>query len=218
MIGDQADMVTRLRAALPGRWFGDTAPVLDAVLAGIGAIWAALHAQLEAAVIQTRIATATGAFIDMIALDFFGRRIRRRTAEADTPFRTRILREMSREHGTRHALITALTDLTGRAPDLFEPARPADTGAWNGTIGYNTAGRWGSLMLPRQCFVTARRPTGQGIALVNGWNGPIGGYGIGTQCWADHTTIGGTVTDDDIATTVATITPAAQITWLRIVS
>ena len=43
MTGDAADMAARLRAALPARWFGDVAPVLDAVLAGIGAIWAALH-------------------------------------------------------------------------------------------------------------------------------------------------------------------------------
>ena len=218
MIGDQADMAGRLRAALPGRWFGDTAPVLDAVLAGIGAIWAALYGQLQAAIVQTRIATATDAFLDMIALDFFGRRIRRRTAEADDPFRARVLREMRRERGTRSAVISALTDLTGRIPDVFEPARPADTGAWNGQIGYGTAGRWGSLMLPRQCFVTALRPTGQGIALVTGYNGPTGGYGIGATCWADHTAIGGTVTDTDIATTVANITPAASISWLRISS
>ena len=80
MTGDQADMAARLRAALPGRWFGDAAPVLDGVLAGIGAIWAAVHTQLQAAISQTRIATATGPFLDMIALDFFGRRLRQARA------------------------------------------------------------------------------------------------------------------------------------------
>lgn len=218
MTGDAADMAARLRAALPARWFGDVAPVLDAVLAGIGAIWAALHGQIEAAIRQTRIATASGPFLDMIALDFFGRRLRRRTAEADAALRGRILREMARSHGTRGALVGALTDLTGRAPDVFEPARPADTGAYNIAAAYNAAGRWGSLMLPRQCFLTAYRPDGQGIALANGWNRPAGGYNTAAQCWADPAAIGGTVTDADIAATVAAGTPAAQITWLRIVS
>ena len=218
MIGDQADMAARLRAALPGRWFGDVAPVLDAVLAGIGAIWATSYAQLQAAIRQTRIATATGPFLDMIAHDFFARRLRRRTAEADTALRRRILREMQREHGTRNALATALTELTGHQPDIFEPARPADTGAYNTAAAYNTAGRWGSLMLPRQCFVTAHRPTGHGIAHANGWNRPTGGYNTAAQCWADHTAIGNTVSDAEIAATATANTPAAQITWLRIVN
>ncbi len=218
MTGDQADMAARLRAALPGRWFGDAAPVLDGVLAGIAAIWATLYAQLQAAIAQTRIATASGGFLDMIVLDFFGRRVHRRVAESDDPFRARILREMRRERGTRGALVTALTDLTGRAPLVFEPARPADTGAWNGQAGYGSAGRWGSLMLPRQCFVTAFRPAGQGIARVVGWGSPGGGYGSGGACWADHAAIGGQVTDDDIAATVADTIPVASIAWLRISS
>jgi hypothetical protein len=218
MVGDQADMVARLRAALPGRWFGDVAPVLDGVLAGVAAVWTAIHDQLRAAIAQTRIATATGSFIDMIALDFFGSRVRRRVAEADDPFRVRVLREMRRERGTRAAVIAALVDLTGRVPQVFEPARPGDTGAWNGQIGYGVAGRWGSLMLPRQCFVTAFRPAGQGIAQVSGWGGTIGGYGIGAVCWADHTAIGGQVTDTDIAEAVADVMPAASIAWLRISS
>ena len=218
MVGDPADMAARLRAALPGRWFGDVAPVLDGVLAGVAAVWAAIHAQLQAVIAQTRVATANGAFIDMIALDFFGRRVRRRVVEGDDPFRVRVLREMRRERGTRGAVVSALVDLTGRAPLLFEPARPADTGGWNGPAGYGVAGRWGSLMLPRQCFVTAFRPTGQGIAGVTGWGGAIGGYGVAAACWADHGAIGGQVTDDDIAAAVADVIPAATIAWLRISS
>ena len=159
-------MQARLRSALPGRWFGDVAPVLDGVLAGIAAIWVAVFAQLQAAIMQTRIATATAAFLDMIAVDFFGARFRRRVAEADVSFRGRLLRELRRERGTRGAVVAVLSDLTGRAPLVFEPARPADTGAWGSGAGYGVAGGWGSLELPFQCFVTALRPTGQGIALV----------------------------------------------------
>ena len=218
MVGDQVDMVARLRAVLPGRWFGDVAPVLDGVLAGVGAVWAAIHGQLQASIAQTRLATATDSFLNMIALDFFGRRVRRRVAEADGAFRVRVLREIRRERGTRGAIVSALIDLTGRAPVVFEPARPADTGAWNGQVGYGVAGRWGSLMLPRQCFVTAFRPAGQGIALVSGWGGGIGGYGVGAVCWADRAAIGGQVTDADVAAAVADVMPAASVAWLQIQS
>jgi hypothetical protein len=67
-------------------------------------------------------------------------------------------------------MIQALTDLTGRAPAIFEPQRPADTGSWDGpTLAYNTAGGYGSLLLPFQYFITAYRPTGVGVANVAGY-------------------------------------------------
>ncbi len=211
-------MRARLRSALPGRWFGDAAPVLDGVLAGLAAIWAALFAQLQAAIAQARVATATETFLDMIAVDFFGARFRRRVAEADVSFRVRLLRELRRERGTRGAVIAVLSDLTGRLPQVFESVRPADTGAWGCAAGYGVAGGWGSLELPFQCFVTALRPVGQGIALVDGWGGGAGGYGVGAAAWADHASIGGNVTDEDIAAAVASVMPAASIAWLRIES
>ena len=103
MTGDRADMVARLRAVLPPRWFSDTAPVLEGVLAGIAEIWARMYALLEAVRRQTRIATAEATFLDMISADLFGLRLRRRGGEGDFAFRVRILREILREHPARVA-------------------------------------------------------------------------------------------------------------------
>lgn len=209
-------MVARLKAALPARWFADTTPVLDGVLAGLAAPWAALYAQLRQAIAQTRIATASAGFLDLISGDFFARRLPRRLSEADDAFRARIQAEMRRERATRAGMAAALSDLTGRPPAIFEPARPADTGAWNGQAGYGAAGRFGSLMLPRQVFITAYRPLGAGIATIAGWGATQGGYGNGTLAWGDQAQIAGQVTDAEIAATVAATMPTAGIAWLAI--
>src|SRR5438132_1479631 len=115
MAGDRDDMLARMRAVLPARWFGDTAPVLDGVLGGLAEMWSLVHGFLRRAILQTRVATAVGGFLDLIAGDFFGWRLRRRAAEADDHYRARIVAELLRERGTRRAVIAAVRDLTGRA-------------------------------------------------------------------------------------------------------
>ena len=220
-VGDAEDMGTRLRSALPGRWFSDQSPVLDGVLAGIGAIWATIYLQLSSVVAQTRLATASGAFLEMAATDMFGRRVSRRLTEEDAPFRSRIQREILRERGTRGAIIGAVRDLTGRAPRVFEPARPADTGSWggaagSGSMGYGLAGRWGSLALPYQCFVFATRPVGQGIGVLSGWGDDGGGYGVGDIAWSNAGAISGQLSDQDIAATIAEAMPVGSIAWVSI--
>lgn len=189
--GSAPDMLARIKAVLPARWFPDDTPLLDGIAAGLADAAAWLYALLANVKLQTRLATATGGFLDMIALDYFGVRIVRSTGQGDASFRTRIQTELLRERGTRGALISVLQDLTGRTPVVFEPARPADTRAWGTALGYGVAGGWGSLMLPFQCFVTAYRPTG-------------GGTGSGD------------ITDADIAAAAAGVMPVAAIAWLRI--
>lgn len=218
MVGDRTDMLARLKAVLPARWFGEASPVLDAVLLGLAEGWAWLHAMLGELRTQTRIATATGAALDMIALDFFGARIRRRGGQGDAPFRASILRELLRERATRGALEAALVDLTGRAPLVFEPTRPADTGAWSIAGGYGVAGGWGSLLLPHQCFVTAFRPRGSGVASVNGWGGGSGGWGVGSSAYISLASLQGQVTDADIRAAVAGVLPVGSLAWMRIQS
>ena len=212
----QEMMQARLRSLLPSRWFPDATPVLDGLLAGLANGWLHVHALVEYAARQTRIATATDGWLDMIARDFFGRRVRRRAREEDAIFSLRIRRELLRERGTRAAVSSVLTDLTGRAPDIFEPSRPADTGAWNGPLAYNTTGGWGSLNLPFQCFVTAYRTPASGIAQVTGWNQPAGAWGMGTIEYASLSMIAGQVTDTDIYAAIADVMPAASIAWTRI--
>lgn len=215
--GDQQDMTSRLRAVLPPGWFGDDAPVLNAALAGFGAIWAPVFGLWAFLVEQTRIGTATGFWLDIISADFFGSGLPRRAAEGDAAFRTRILREMFRERGTRAAVVAVLTDLTGRAPAVFEPARPADTGGYTvGGFGYGAAGGWGSLLLSFQFFVTAYRGSSAGIAGVDGWGGGLGGYGAGAIKYAGLAMIEGLVTDADIDAAVASVIPEATIAWTAI--
>lgn len=216
MTGDREDMAARLRALLPTRWFADAAPVRDALLSGLATVWAAMHDQVAFARRQTRIATATGAWLDMMARDYFGTRLARRRGEADTAYAGRIRAGLLRPRATRAALSAALTELTGRAPELFEPARPADTGAWGLALGYGLAGGWGSLALPFQCFVTAYRPKGSGIETVSGWGMPAGGYGAGAIQYAALSMIAGQVTDADINAAIAESLPVASIAWARI--
>ena len=216
MRGDSLVLRARLRAVLPARWFADTAPVLEAVLAGLADGWAWLHGMLMAVRAQARIATATGGTLDLIAEDFFGTRIQRRRSQGDLAFRATILRELLRERATRGALTAALADLTGRAPMIFEPRRPADTGGWRVAAGYGVAGGWGSLMLPCQCFVTAFRPHGSGIAALNGWCGTAAGWGAGSGAYASLAMLQGQVTDADIAAAIVAVLPAGALAWTRI--
>jgi hypothetical protein len=216
MTGDASDMLARLRSLLPLRWFPDTTPVLASLLAGLADGWAWLYAMLGYAKLQTRIATATDTFLDLVSQDCFAGALPRRFGESDTAFRARIQRELLRDRATRPAMVSVLTDLTGRAPVIFEPARPADTGAWGIALGYGAAGGWGSLMLPFQAFITAFRPLGSGVPLVSGWGQPAGGYGTGTIEYASLAMVQSQVTDDDINAAIARTTPVATIAWTRI--
>ncbi len=216
MVGDKQDMLARMKAVLPARWHGEGGERVDAVLAGLAEGWAWLHDMLATVRAQARVATASGTALDLIAGDFFGPRLRRRRAQGDAAFRAAILRELLRPRATRPALVAALRDLTGRAPAVFEPRRPADTGAWGLACGWGVAGGWGSLSIPYQCFVTARRPQGSGIGRLSGWGGGGGGWGAGSLAWASLSMIEGQVTDADIHDAVAAVLPAATTAWVRI--
>ncbi len=222
MTGDQHDMLARLRAVLPTRWFPDNAPVLDGLLSGLASGWSWAYQLLQFVKAQTRIATATDVWLDIIATDFFGDRLARRSGQDDETFRRRIQLELFRERGTRGAIVAVLRDLTGRGPLVFEPARSTDTGGYaslsgsGGGVGYGSAGGWGSLVLPFQCFITAHRPAGSGIATVCGWSRSAGGYGVGTIEYASLEMVQGQVTDNDIYTAIADVLPVATIGWTRI--
>ncbi len=227
MTGDAPDILTRLKAVLPSRWFADETPVLNGILAGLASGWAWVYSLLSYAIAQTRIVTATDFWLDVIAQDFFGGRLHRRAGEPDNGFRHRILRALLREHGTRSAVIATLTDLTGRVPQIFEPSRPTDTGSYGslsapaGGMAWGLAGGWGNLNLPFQCFITAYRPSGSGIASVTGWGGGtstpgIGAYGIGAIEYASLAMIQGRITDTDIYQAVADVMPVAAIGWTQI--
>ncbi len=116
-----------------------------------------------------------------------------------------------REHATRAAIVSIVQDLTGKVPVIFEPARVSDTGGYatNG-LAYGNAGAWGSLNLPFQVFVTARRAQGVGIA-------NIAGYGTaGPLARASLEAASGQVTDADIYAAIASVMPTSGRAWTRI--
>jgi hypothetical protein len=221
MIGDQDDMQSRLLAALPNGWFADDAPVLSALLAGLANAWGWVYGLLAYVRQQTRIATATDGWLDLIARDYGGPALARQTGETDAAFSARIRQSLQRLCGTRGALIAAITNLTGRVPVIFEPAYPPDTGGLGGSgLGWNTVGGWGNLSLPYQCFVTAYRPSGGGIADTGGWGGigatpnlALGGWNTLALQYGNASLIEGQVTDAHILATIADCMPAAAIAW-----
>jgi hypothetical protein len=79
--------------------------VLVGLLSGLASSWSWAYQQLQYVKAQTRIATATDIWLDIIACDFFGNRLVRRVPQSDDAFRSRIRRELFRERGTRGAIV-----------------------------------------------------------------------------------------------------------------
>ena len=212
MTGDKGDFIARMKRVLPRRWFNDVAPVTDAVLGGLSTAWSAVYLLIRTVSAQTRLATATASFVDSVSRDFFGDGLPRRSNESDDAFRVRISLELLRPRGTRRALASALTDLTGQLVTIFEPTRPADTGGYNvGGVGYGSGGGWGNLALPYQSFVKTRAPEGQGIAF-------LAGYGTGgVVVYGNISEVATQVSTADIYASAASILPAGYVAWLQVV-
>jgi hypothetical protein len=217
-VGDQQDFVTRIRAVLPNGWFSDDAPVLTALLNGIAYCLAVMYSLIAYTKAQTRIATASDGFLDLVAFDYFGLALQRRVSELDAALRARIFQNLLREKATRNGVIEALTILTGQTPIVFEPWRPLDCGAWNENIcGLNVAGGWGSLAVPYQGFIIAYRPLGQGIPYLSGYNDPQGALNTPSYlAWANLNQVAGGVTDADMFATVADAKVEGTIAWMQI--
>jgi hypothetical protein len=230
MTGDQDDMLARLKSVLPP-WFPTSTPVLDAVLTGFASVAASVYALLAYVTLQTRISTATDGFIDLISLDFFGRRFQRRPTEADPSYRARILKEVVRTRGTIASIKQVLLDLTGREPLIFEPPRPA-AGGYGIACGYglggpvapaydiSSAGAYGSPSYPAQVFITAYRPIiTYGVPNVNGYNGYLGGYGVGAiEYVAMPGEAEGVIDDAAILAAVESVRAAGVVCWVNIQS
>lgn len=194
MTGDQIDIAARLKRYLP-RWFGystDPTPVLDALLGGLAAALAHLHALIEFARLQTRIATATGGWLDLAAFDFFGAAFKRFGNEPDGSYSRRIRQEVLRDRNTRNAIDAAVFDLTGRHPEVFEGWHAPTCGGY-GTPGLvlGRVGRYGSRTAPFHVIVRAVRPVGYIIPNRGGWGSGTGGYGIGNFSFVDDTSLQG---------------------------
>lgn len=218
VVGTPADILFRLQNLMPPGWFAPGAtPIRDAMLTGIASAFAFIFSLFAYLKLQTRIATATDGFLDLIGLDYFGNALPRQSNQSDTSYRSRIQSALLPLRNTRQAIINALTLVTGRVPAVFEPDRPADTGGLNtGTLALGVAGGIGSQAYPYQAFVTAFRPPGTGIANVAGLGAP-GALNVGTLECVGASAING-VTDNDIYAAVNAVRMAGTILWTRIES
>lgn len=181
MIGDSSDFMGRLRSLVARSWFpsvglailglpGDTPitstsgevitstipgpPILAAVLTAPSTALAFIYSLLAYIRLQTRIATASGGWLDLVAYDFFGSTFVRAQGQSDSAFATAIVQQILLIRNTRHALTNVLTKLTSVAPTIFEPWRIPDCGALNSTLYYDASGLRGSRTYPFVVFVT----------------------------------------------------------------
>lgn len=215
--GDNADMTARLRRLLPP-WFGESNPLVDALIAAAAAVLAFVYSLFAYAQAQTRIRTATGIWLDIAAQDFFGSRIVRSSGQSDDSFRAIILANLLRPRATRQAISDVVLALTGVAPAIIEPFRPIDCGAYGvGYACYGGAGAYGSVELPAQAFLVAARPRQPGIAIVAGYGASTAGYGVGSQAeYASLDMLGARVTDEQIYAAIAEVKAAGVTIWTRI--
>jgi hypothetical protein len=213
------DLDQRQSKVLPAGWFPPSltdTPVLRAVLAMPQAVGVWLLSFLDYVQAQTRLGTTSGGWLDLAALDYFGLRIRRRIGQSDAALRARIVAELLRRRSSREAMRQMLLELTGMEPRIFEPSRPADTGAWNGPAGYGVAGAWGTMELPATAFIDVYRSPAAGIPYVAGWGeAPWGWNEPSRGRWSSLDDIAGALTDADILSSINSTRAAGVIIWVR---
>ena len=210
-IGDINDIFARLKAQLPKSWF-QSSPNFDATLQGPAWALSTIYSQITYATLQTRIATATDGYLDLIANDFFGTNLPRLTNETDGAYRTRILANLFVKGPTRANMSAVLTLITGRTPDIFEPSNTTDSGGWDGGFYWDTGvGKWGAPM-PYQSYVTAYRPitNAQSLGELDSFRWSWDSYGA----WSDSPVT--SVTDAAIIAAVESTRMTGSIVWLRI--
>jgi len=161
-LGSQSDFVARLWKLLPPSWFPATSVYVPAILQGPATLFSYIYGLLKYAKAQTRVATASDAFLDIAAYDYTAARIQRRSGESDASFRERVIDEVLRIRDTRLGLIRSLTQLTCRPPQVFEPWNTNDSAAYGYAYyaggPFPGVGFYGSQQLPFILFVQAYRP------------------------------------------------------------
>lgn len=216
-VGSAGNIATRIRQLLP-TWFADSNPNANALLDGAAAGLAFVYGLYGYAAAQTRILTASGIWLDLIARDFYAGAVQRGLNQDDDSFRANIVANLFRPRATRQGIAKVLLTLTGNLPSFLEPFAPADTGAYGvGYSGYGAAGGYGSQAIPAQVFVTAFRPVQYGIAQVAGYGVVTAGYGAASQAeYASLQLVSSIVTDADIYAAIDNTKAAGTVMWVRI--
>jgi hypothetical protein len=218
---DAPTFAARLRVLLPNGWFPDAAPILDAILSSLGEPWAWLSRMLCYVAKQARLATATGAWLDLAATDYLGTTLPRLSGESDLSYRNRVEQNILREAATRPAIISAIQESTRAVVTVFEPARCSDTGTYGSladslsTAGYGVAGGWGNVNLPYQFFMSIATIAQPGDPEPIGYGIPGGGYGAGSVEYCSLASIPGELTDGDIRELILQLLPVNTTAWIR---
>lgn len=220
--GDSDDILNRItRYLIPNRWFSWVAPLRDAVVGGLADNAAWCYSWIIYARLQSRLATATGVWLDIWSQDFLSNHLPR-MGSTDDAFRASIKATVLQVRVTRAGMVNALTALTGNAPWIFEPWNTGDTGAYGvGTFAYGGrsavgSGGWGNMNLPGQFFIQPVRGAGSGVPNVGGWGSIVGGYGIGLLEYFGPQLAQIGVTDANIYSIIETTKPTGVIAWTRI--
>ncbi len=217
MIGDSEDMLRRGKALIPRGWFPDQSPTLDSVLSGFADVAAHCYDLLGFVGRQSRLASSSGAFLDLSAYDFFGLRVRRKKGQSDDSFRQTILKEIFRERVTRAGIKRAVEDLTGLEARMFEPFNARDTGGLDtGYLGFDMVGRFGAVDMPRQIFIATLNPVGAGIPRAPGFDDGLGGLDVAPEQFGDLSKVLGPVTQQDIYDTINATRAAGVTAWVAI--
>ena len=166
---------------------------------------------------QTRLATASGPFVDLIGLDFLGLGIARQIGQNDAGYKARITREIFRERNTRAGVLAAVADLTGAQARMIELWNPLDCGGYDtGFLGFDAIGRWGSIGDAPQFLISTPQPVGAGLPNVGGYDNGLGGYDTGAEEFGDISLMTGSVTDQDIYNTINATRSAGVVAWVAI--
>jgi hypothetical protein len=149
----------RLWSLMPKGWFPipADAPNLRAFLAGPEAAIGGVVDALTDAKTQSRIRTATGFWLDLVALDFFGRRVQRAQGQSDAGFRAVILANLIQERVTKRGMASVIENITGISPTIFELWDAQFSGGLDAGF-YCDFSIAGDVALNHQCLISANRP------------------------------------------------------------
>lgn len=203
---------------MPKSWFpNDTSPVIDGVLNACAYVLAYIYSMLAYVRLQTRIATATDGYLDLLASDFFGDELQRRAQEDDDTYRQRIKDALYREKVTKRAVVKALTDLMGTPPDIYEPQN-TQWGYGGYTAGYGKAGKWGSNLVPYQGFITVTIGTPGAPKFIAGYSTPPGAYGTtgSRSSYGNAKQVPAVIKDQHIYDAINAVKPFGVVAWVNI--
>lgn len=222
--GDSNDILNRVKQVLPKRWFQWIAPYRDALLGALSDRAAWCYSFIIYARAQTRISSAYGIWLDIIAFDYLGPFLPRNGAK-DTAYRALIQGTILQERVTRKGMIQIVTNLSGQAPWVFEPWNTYDTGAYSspntngfkcGQFGYGVGmGGYGSMQLPAQTFMKIYRAVTSGVPTVGGYIDSVSGWGQGALEYVSPGTPLNGVSDAIILDAINKTKPTGSTVWTQ---